>query len=200
MANDPTRSTGLSERRYSLAAIVLHWTIAALILTQIGLGWYMNEVLPDHTPAQDQVEGLHISLGLLTLLFILLRIAIRIIHRPPPLPPEMAGWERVLAQATHAAFYVLMLALPLTGWMMVSAHPEAIHFFGLGFPHMPGVAGLLAQGGKPLRHTLQWLHTYVFIWIILVTLALHVAGALKHQFDGHPVLWRMIPGLKPRAL
>ena len=199
MTVESATPTGFNDQRYSRAAMALHWIIAALLLTQIGLGWYMNEVLPDHTPAQEQVEGLHISLGLLTLIFILARIVIRIIHRPPPLPPEMAGWEKALAQTSHALFYLLMLALPLSGWMMVSGHPGPISFFGLGFPHMPGVAGILAHGGKPMRHTLQWLHTYVFIWIILINLALHVAGALKHQFDGHPVLWRMIPGLKPRA-
>ena len=68
MATAAVGTTALSpgERRYGAVSIALHWTIAILILTQIGLGWYMNEVLPDHTPAQDQIESLHISLGLTT--------------------------------------------------------------------------------------------------------------------------------------
>ncbi|MBV9511865.1 MAG: cytochrome b/b6 domain-containing protein [Caulobacteraceae bacterium] len=180
------------DRAYGRTAIVLHWLIAALILIQIGLGWWMNEVLPDHSPAQASIVSIHISLGLTILLLVLVRIGVRLANRPPALPAELPAWEVYLARASHLLFYLLMLALPLTGWVMVSLGPRPIAFWGLPWPHLPGV-GLLFGSPAPhwAHHELSHIHVYILIWIILINLALHVAGALKHQFDGKPVLWRM---------
>ena len=180
--------------RYGRVAMVLHWSLAFLILLQIGLGWDMNEWLPDHSPQQRAVEGVHISVGLTILLLVLVRIVWRLIHRPPPLPAGMPAWEKALAGASHFLFYLLLLALPLTGWAMVSMHAGAgISFWGLPWPQLPGMAHLGGSNPKPLRGALQLVHTNLLIWIILLNLALHVAGAVKHQFDGRPVLWRMWP-------
>ncbi|HZC17178.1 MAG TPA: cytochrome b/b6 domain-containing protein [Caulobacteraceae bacterium] len=189
-----TASTDLARRRYGAAAIGLHWTIALLIFIQIGLGWYMNEVLPDHSPAQAAVLTLHISVGLTIFLLVLVRIAVRLINRPPPLPPGMPLWERTLARTSHVVFYLLLLALPLTGWALESLGTRPIRFWGLPWPHLPGIAALFgAAPPRPVRHELSHIHVYILIWIVLINLALHVAGALKHQFDGRPVLWRMLP-------
>ena len=186
------KALGRAVQRYGVVAQVLHWLIAALILTQIGLGWYMNEWLPDHSAAQDRITTLHISVGLTTLILIVARIIWRLVHRPPPQPAGLPAWERLLAGVTHFLFYLLMLALPLTGWLLVSVHPDPIQIWGLPWPHLPGASGLFAT--RPSRHLLQQVHTNYLIWIILANLGLHVAGALKHQFDGHAVLWRMLPG------
>ena len=186
-----------ADRSYDAASIVLHWTIALLIFVQLGLGWWMNEVLPDHTPFQTQVEGVHISLGLTILLLVLVRIGIRLTHPAPPLPPGIPFWERTLAHASHLVFYLLMLALPLTGWALVSLGTHPIQFWGLPWPHLPGVAQLFGSPApRTVRHQISHIHVYILIWIVLINLALHVAGALKHQFDGNPVLWRMT-SLKP---
>jgi cytochrome b561 len=188
------------DRRYDRASILLHWTIAALILIQIGLGWYMNEVLPDHSPAQAAILPLHISVGLtILLLLVLVRIGFRLSHRAPALPPGIAPWERLLARASHVLFYLLMLAMPLTGWALVSLGGKPIKFWGLPWPVLPGMGALFGSPApRPVRHELSHIHVYILIWIVLINLALHVAGALKHQFDGSPVLWKMI-GMKPPA-
>jgi cytochrome b561 len=185
------------DRRYATIAIVLHWLIAALILFQIGWGWYFNEYLPDHSPAQDQAQDLHVTVGLTTLLLILVRIGVRITHRPPPLPAAMAAWEKVLAHAAHWLFYGLMLIMPLTGWALVSIRHEDIPFWGLDWPAIAPLANLPRPDARAFGHTIKHIHVYILIWIALINLALHVAGALKHQFDGHPVLWRMLPFLRP---
>jgi cytochrome b561 len=152
----------------------------------------MNEVLPDHSPAQAQVRGVHISLGLTILLLVLVRIAVRLTHPAPPLPAGMATWERILARASHVLFYLLMLALPLTGWTLVSLGQHPISFWGLPWPHLPGVHAVLgANPPKPVRESLAHVHVYILIWIAVINLLLHVAGALRHQFDATPVLWRM---------
>jgi cytochrome b561 len=196
-----TASRGLAPgSRYTAVAIALHWILAVLILLQIVLGWWMNEWVPDHSPTQKAIEGVHISIGLTVLLLVAVRIIWRLTHRPPPLPTGLAAWERALAGAGHILFYLLMLALPLTGWALVSAHAGGhISFWGLPWPQLPGIAGLAGANPRPLRGALQLVHTDILIWIIVANLALHVAGALKHQFDGHSVLPRMWPGLKPGA-
>ena len=197
----PSPPSGRAGLGYSPVAVFLHWTIAALILIQIGLGWYMNEVLPDHSPAQAGIEGIHISLGLTILLLVLARIAWRLTHPAPPMPAGLAVWERALANASHLLFYLLMLIMPLTGWALVSLGTHPISFWGLPWPHLPGVGAILGSPApRPVRKELAHIHVYILIWVVLVNLALHVAGALKHQFDGHPVLWRMTGGKPPRAL
>ena len=190
--------TAASNQRYGAVSMLLHWLLALLILGQIGLGWYMNKVLPDHTPAQESAETLHISVGLTILVLVLVRIGNRLMHPAPPLPADLAPWERHLAHLGHVLFYVLMLALPLTGWALVSSGARPIHFWGLPWPHLPGVSGVF--GGpthRDMREQLAGIHTDILVWITLANLALHVAGALKHQFDGHPVLWRMSPLFRP---
>jgi cytochrome b561 len=191
--------TPLADRRYARGAIWLHWIIAALILVQLALGWIMNEVLPDHSPNQRLMESIHISLGLTLLILVAARVVFRLTHKPPPLPAGTPMWERLLSYAVHFVFYGLMLALPLTGWALVSLGDHPISFWGLPWPHLPGVHALLGNPApKASRHALKHFHVYVLIWIIVVNWALHVAGALKHQFDGRPVFWRM-SWLKPPA-
>ncbi len=199
MANADLRTP--ADRTYGAAAIVLHWAIAVLILVQIGIGWYMNHVMVDHSPAQDRVQTLHISIGLTTLLLILARIAVRLANPPPPLPAALPAWERLLAGSSHVLFYLLMLALPLTGWALVSARHEPFSFWGFAWPDLPGLGFLGGPDHRAQRHQLQDVHTDFLVWIILANLVLHMVGALKHQFDGHPVIWRMlpIPGLRPKG-
>jgi cytochrome b561 len=191
----PTEPTP-APRRYSGISIALHWLIALLIFVQLGLGWYLNEVLPDHSPAQDRAEAIHIEIGLTLLLFVLVRIAARLANPAPRLPARIAGWERRLAQAVHYLLYALMLIVPLSGWALLTSRAAPISFWGLPWPRLPGVAALAGSDPHPLRATLKTLHIWWMAWAVVIALALHVAGAIKHQFDGHPVLWRMVPFLK----
>jgi cytochrome b561 len=183
---------GFETGRYSLYAIILHWTIAALIVVQLFLGWWMNEWVPDHSEIQDQIQWFHVSLGITILLLVLVRIGVRIAYRPPPEPADIPGWERPLINITHSLFYVLMLVIPLTGWAVISLSKDPVTLWGLPWPRLPGLDFMKAH--RDWRHLLKSVHVYWLIWLVLLNLALHVAGALKHQFDGHPVLWRMLPG------
>lgn len=103
--------------RYTNVAIALHWAIAALILYNLASG-LLRPVMP------RGFFALHVSSGITILALTLVRIAWRLTHRPPPLLP-MAGWERTLAHGTHLLLYAAMLALPFSGWAMVSASPPA---------------------------------------------------------------------------
>lgn len=188
----PASPPDAANRRYGQVSIALHWLIALMIVTQLCLGWYMNEVAPDHSPLQAQIESIHISFGLTILLLVLVRIGVRLGHPTPPLPAGMAAWERFLARASHLLFYLLLLILPLSGWALVSMGKGSIHFWGLPWPRMPGLAQLFGSPApRAIRHELSHIHVYILIWIVALTLALHVAGALRHQFGRTPVLWRM---------
>ena len=183
-------------RRYGTISVFLHWIIAALIVIQLCLGWYMNEVLKDHSPAKPQVLWFHVSVGLTILLLVLVRIGVRVTYPTPPLPAGMPVWERALARACHVLFYMLLLGLPVTGWALASMRKGSISWWGVPWPALPGMTGL----SHATRHALSHAHVYVMIWILLITLFLHVSGALWHQFDGRPVLWRMGVTRRPSSI
>lgn len=197
MTNTTNQQAADPRLPYRTAAIVLHWLLALLIIGQVLGGWYMGS-LPEDSPAQEYVEGIHISVGLTILLLTLARILVRLIHSPPALPGGMAGWERVLSRISHFAFYVLMLALPFTGWALKSFFPRPIHWWGMQWPQLSFMGGLPPERGRPLYEQLEGIHGDLLVLAMVVLLALHVGGALKHQFDGSPVLWRMLPFLRKR--
>src|SRR5579863_361430 len=113
-------SAAASRSTYSTVAVTLHWLIAALILTNIGLAWYFGTL---KGPAEVAPLALHKSIGITVLLLSLLRVGWRLTNPPPPLPDGMPAWERRAAKAVHVLFYVFILAMPLSGWAMVSASP-----------------------------------------------------------------------------
>ena len=177
------------DRRYGDVSIALHWVIAVLILLQLGLGFWFSEFAARGDPARGVVIGIHKSVGLTVLVLSLIRLGVRLTHPAPPLPADVPGWQRLLARATQVLFYVLIIALPLTGWLMVSTGARPLVWFGLfDWPKIPGLLG-----DRGLHETLESTHVWL-AWTAIATLVLHVAGALKHQFvDRNLVLWRMLP-------
>src|SRR5579863_8431045 len=172
-------------RGYNTAAIILHWLIAAAIVVQVFLGWWMNEWVPDHSAIQDQIQTVHISLGVTMLLLVVIRIAIRLIWPPPPIPAATPGWAKVGAAASHTIFYFLLVLLPLSGWLVASLHAPPIHVWGLPWPRLPFFRALLGQHpSKSVHHLAQHIHVFILMWILVITFALHVAAALWHQVVG----------------
>ncbi|HEY2047710.1 MAG TPA: cytochrome b [Caulobacteraceae bacterium] len=185
-----------ASRRYGSVSVFLHWLIAALVVIQLSLGWTMNEVLKDHSPAKPLVMWFHVSVGITILMLTLARLGVRVTQPAPPLPAGMPAWERALARATHVLFYMLLMGLPVSGWALVSMRKGPISWWGAPWPALPGMTGL----SHPTRHALSHAHVYVMIWVLLITLLLHVSGALWHQFDGRPVLWRMGVTRRPSSI
>ena len=181
-------------RRYSIGAIVFHWTIAALILLNLVLGWRMAkaEGLDKFTLFQA-----HKSVGITVLVLSVLRVAWRLTHRPPPYPASMHRWEKVVAKTTHWTFYGLMLAMPLTGWVIVSASAlniPTLLYKTIPFPHI----GFVHDQPLPVRAALEKNvgTTHVLLaYLFAALIGLHIAAALKHHFVDHDgVLGRMLPG------
>ena len=190
---------------YTKMAKVLHWLIAIGIFAMFALGWYMTD-LPKEVPKQMAYDlfdwgiytwqvseeisprsfyfNLHKSIGVTIFALILFRILWRISHKPPALLATYKAWERKLATGAHHTLYLLMVALPLSGIIMAVASKYGIKWFGLAF-----IGGL---DNKPLREAFKEVHEIVGI-VILVVVAVHILGALKHKFiDKDDTLKRMM--------
>ena len=197
MADAPINA---AQQRFSSVAILLHWIIAVLILINIALALQFDDL---KGMAKFNLMQLHKSLGITVLLLSLVRLGWRATHRSPPYPEHMPTWEKAAASALHWAFYALIIAIPLTGWAVVSASPTNIPtllYKAIPWPHIGYIHSLPMATRKPLEENLGDLHGYL-AYGSLVLLVLHVGAALKHQvWNRDYVLWQMLPigGLKPK--
>jgi cytochrome b561 len=171
--------------RYGAIARALHWIIAALIVVQ-----YVLINLAEDNPSKMQQLALlarHKSVGMTVLMLAVVRLIWRSINPPPPLPATMKPYERIVAKATHVAFYGLLFALPLAGWLMSSARGYTVSWFGwFSWPN------LIAQD-KGNFETLKQVHEALAAVLFFLAI-LHIAAALKHHFwDKDDVLRRMLP-------
>ena len=172
--------------KYSKTAIALHWIIAILVVTNVTLA-SISEDLP--RAAKAAYMNPHKAIGVSILLLSLLRLFWRLGHKPPSMPDAIAGWQAKLGKAVHALFYFLIIAVPLSGWILASAHPQAppISFFGLFDITLPtGKSESLAGIGGDTHEILTK--------PLVILIFLHVIAALKHQFaDRVPFIQRMWP-------
>ena len=177
--------------RYSVVSLILHWAIAGMILAQVLL-ITANEATEGQAISREFVQ-VHKALGLTVLVLTLFRIGWRFANPALPLPDGMKRWEKGLARTTHILFYVLLIAMPLTGWAAVSATGRDLSWFGLfNWPLLP------ITGGRDAFRSIIDIHELVMKGLY-VLIALHVLAALKHQFvDRDNVLHRMIPWIPRR--
>ena len=182
----PSRS---SPSRYSAVAQTLHWVIAALIVTQFVLAYAADDLpIGIHKLA---LLARHKSFGMTILMLAILRLSWRLRNPPPALPSGMTRVEQVLARTTHVAFYVLLFAMPLTGWMMSSAKNYSVSWFGLFT--WPNLIGKNESAFEALRST-----HHLLSYLLFAIAVLHILAALKHHFwDKDDVLRRMLPRVNP---
>ncbi len=174
-----------SSNRYSSIAMLLHWLIALLVIANIGLAELTEDLSRE---ARGPYMDVHKAIGITVLVLTLARIGWRLGHKPPPLPASMPGWQLIAAKATHWAFYFLLLALPLSGWLWMSTYPAPFPWFGLFEVPMLPVAGQEALG-EFLHESHEIMGKAMFFLVIL-----HILGALKHVVDRDGVFGRMLPG------
>lgn len=175
------RNTG---DRYGIVGQALHW----LVVLGIIANYFIAEA------AEDQEAGgwmgLHRSVGITILALVLLRLFWRFVDRAPPWPAGMAAHERLIARAVHAMFYVMLFALPVSGWLISSAQGDPVRWFGAF--ELPAVSVGVGEDA------LEDLHEALFNGLLALAL-LHVLAALKHHFwDRDRVLRSMLPGRRAR--
>jgi cytochrome b561 len=170
--------------RYGLVAQGLHWSVVALLAVQ----FFLAEAADDLPSGAEKLAMLarHKSVGITILLVALVRLIWRLVDRPPAAPP-MPAWQRIAAAATHWGLYGILLAMPLSGWMMSSAEGYPVSWFTM--VQLPD----LVMPSESLGDVLHDAHE-VLAGTLLFLIGLHVLAALKHQFvDRDGLLTRMLP-------
>lgn len=161
-------------QKYSLPMRVMHWLIAAMILSLIAVGWYM-EGLDRSVEAKFAVfYPLHKSFGALVLLLVLARVVIKVFSAKPALPDYVEGLARKAAVASHHLMYMLMLAIPLSGYLMSNAGGRAVKMFGLELP-------TLVEKNKELGGLMHEIHVTI-PYVLLALIAVHIGAAIKHHW------------------
>ena len=174
--------------RYVPIVVAIHWVTAALVLVQVWLGFTFHN-LPKGTPERAELFTWHKTVGATILLLALIRLGVRLINPPPPFPAELPRWERLFAVWNHRIFYVLLIALPLTGLIAVSAKTPGATTSLIGGFQFPVIPGISEGSGEISGELHEWL-----VYSTIALLVLHFAAALKHQFiDRGPVANRMWP-------
>lgn len=160
----PTRT------HFSPLARLLHWTMAPLIIAMLFIGVGMVATV---SRAHDTLIAIHKPLGIALLLLVVLRVGVRLTRGSPPLPDTMPTPQRFAAKASHLVLYVLMAAMPLIGWAMLSAAGYPVTLYG---PlHLPPIA----PHDVALFAVLRALHTWL-AFVLFATVLLHLAAALFH--------------------
>ncbi len=167
---------------YSLIARIIHWLTALIILGLLVVGTYMTTM--DMSEQKLQFYNLHKSFGLLVLALAFVRIAWHLIKKKPKSLPTHKKWEKILSHAVHGFLYLLLIAIPISGWVMSSAGDFNIKFFSLNMPD-------IVSKDENLFKLSHGVHE-ILAWVLLVLLMLHIAGALKHHvIDRDETLERM---------
>ncbi len=168
---------------YTGVAKTLHWLVVALVVAQ-----FATKLIPAGAVNEDTLDAWHIAIGPTILLVMILRLAWRATHTPPPPPADIPPPLQLLARVTHWAFYALLIVTPVIGWISASA-------FGAR-PSLLGIVALPMLTAKDKAVAERWGDVHgTLAWLVLALIALHIAGALFHLLvkkDG--VMARMLPG------
>ena len=183
-------STGRQAVRYKPIVVWIHWITAALVVTQVVVGFTFDEFM-ERGPARSEVFAWHKTIGATILVLALVRLAVRLLNPPPPYPTDFPKWERFLAVWNHRIFYVLLIALPLTGLAAVSGRAEdgtVPLLFGLRLPAIPGISP---------DNDLGDVHQ-LLVYTTLALVVLHVGAALYNQFGSSTNVADRMPPFKAR--
>ncbi|MFC4726880.1 cytochrome b [Coralloluteibacterium thermophilus] len=169
---------------YGTTVVILHWLIAIAIGVLIGTGWYMVD-LEKGTPPVARFYNFHKSIGLIVLVLVALLISARLRDRPGPLPGTVPAWEVRAAEWSHRIFYVLLVLVPLSGYIESNFAKWGIRFFGL---HLPS--------WLPENPTLYAVFNRIHVYsanLFAALIGLHIVAALAHALRRDGVMSRILP-------
>jgi cytochrome b561 len=172
--------------RYDPVARSIHWLVALLLVIVVGLGLAIA-LTARGSAARAAVLLLHRSIGLVILALVVLRVGWRLHRSPPPLPAGFPPIDAALAYVDHALLYVILLVMPLSGYVNAAAASHRVSFFGI-----VAIPPLL-----PPNYRLSVIADAVHVaaqFFLYALVGLHVAAALMHRLRGrYPILERMLP-------
>lgn len=188
-----------THERWGWLAKLFHWVMAILIIALALVGTYMANFLDDMV-AQFELTQIHKSFGFVVFAMAVLRVLWRWANPVSPRPPgDRPLWERWAVHGSHGAMYVLMFAIPVSGWLMASAsilndadaYPARIPNMVFGLFELPDP---FRQGSDALTDTFHVIHAWS-VYLLAALLLVHIGAALRHHFvDRDDVLRRMLPG------
>jgi cytochrome b561 len=182
---EETMTYGTRTDHYPATSKWLHWLIAACVLTTAPVAITMTRI--SEGANRDMLYNFHKSLGVVILILMTLRLINRLAVGAPIAEPEIQPWQKVVSAIVHTSFYVLLLAMPIVGYVANSAYGATTPFFGLF--EVPAIV----DKNEALATQLFTLHRWVGYVLILLVLT-HVSAALYHHFiRGDNVLRRMLP-------
>jgi cytochrome b561 len=174
------------QQRYTNVAVFFHWLIALMIIGSFTMGLVMTDI-PGLTPTKLKYYSWHKWAGVTILGLATLRLLWRLTHKAPPYPATMPGWQQRAAHALHGLLYLLMFAVPLSGYFYTLSAGFPVVYFGLF--ELP----VLIAKNEELKPLLKDLHFWLNM-LLAGCVGMHVAAALKHHFiDRDGVLKRMMP-------
>jgi len=174
------------QQRYTITAIIFHWLVALLIIGAFTMGLVMTEM--SLSPAKLKYYSWHKWAGVTILGLATMRLLWRLTHSAPTYPASMPEWQKTSANALHGLLYVLMFAVPVSGYFYtLSAGYPVVYFGQFELP-------VLIEKNDELKPVLQAVHFWLNMTLASMV-GIHVMAALKHQFvDRDGVLKRMLPG------
>ena len=179
-----------ASRRYTATAQALHWIVAVLMFVVIPLAWVMVN-MPKTAPSREWIYTLHKSFGMTILVLVAVRLAWRAIHPAPPLPGQMARWERGMATASHWLLYIILVGMPVSGYVLSATGAVGVPYFDLFMlPDLPK--------NQAVNDAARWVHAAVGQWLVYALIVLHVAATAWHAAVRRDVvLDRMLPEQQP---
>jgi len=176
---------GTRTDHYPATSKLLHWLVAACVLVTVPVAIAMDRV--GQGPTQDSLYNLHKSLGVLILALMVLRLINRLVAGALAPEAEIEPWQRAISSIVHTSLYVLLLAMPIVGYIANSAYGASTPFFGLF--ELPSIVGK----NEELATRLFTLHRWVG-WLVILLVLMHISAALYHHFIRRDaVLKRMLP-------
>ncbi len=180
-------NSAIQTTAYSRPLIAIHWLTALLIAVVFG-SIELRGLFERGSDAREAMKALHFMLGLSVFALVFVRLVLKRLAPVPVIFPKPAAWQRISAGTVHALLYGFMIAMPLLGWLMLSAGGKPIPFFGLSLPP-------LVAENKDLATTLKEIHEAGGN-ILYFIIGLHAVGALAHHYVFHDnTLARMVPAL-----
>ena len=181
-----------TESGYGSLHRALHWLMAIMVIGMIGVGIYIHGLDANNAaeaPIKTQLGALHKATGMVILLLVALRAGWVMANPRPGLPDSVPRWQRIIAKATHHGMYLLMFAMPLSGYVMSSYVLKPVSIYGL-FEIPP----LFADKNIDMAKAVFAVHE-TLAFILLTLIVLHIGVALKHHFiDKDNILMRMLKG------
>jgi superoxide oxidase len=160
-------------RRYSTALIAIHW-LTLLVLLGVYACIFGHEYFPRGSALRAGLKNWHFMLGLSVFALVWLRLVVRLNTLTPPIEPPLPGWQRLLSRVVHLVLYVVMLGMPLGGWLILSAAGKPIPYFGMELPPLVAPDKDLAKAVKEIHETVGVVALYL--------IGLHAFAGLFHHY------------------